>query len=235
MFYTVDEEKTLILVVGIMLVVYLLLIGFGIATYIMNAIAYQKIASRRLIANPWLAWIPIASSWLIGSIVDEYDGKNGLKRKWRVVLLTLSIISVGGIVAGYVGLVAWAIKMSLQSGLMEANVAGMIGIVIVFYVLVIIAAIVATAQGFCNAICIYKIFESTVPEKSVKYLLLYLLVPMAGSICLLRCRNQGYEKVIVPETYPTYTEMPQQIISEEMVAEETISEETTSEETTLEE
>ena len=45
MLYTIDEEKTLVLVVGILLVVYLLLIGFGIATYIMNAIAYQKIAS----------------------------------------------------------------------------------------------------------------------------------------------------------------------------------------------
>lgn len=214
MLYTVDEEKTLILVVCIMLVVYLFLIGFGIASYIMNSLALHKIASRRQIPNPWLAWIPVASSWLIGSIVDEYDGKNGLKRKWRVVLLTLSIISVGGIVAGYIGLVAWAVKMSMQSELMGADIAGSIGIFVVFYVFLIVAAIVAAAQGFCNAICIYKIFESTVPEKSVKYLLLYLLVPMAGSICLMRCRNQGYEKIIVPEpVYPTYSDEIQSVNS----------------------
>ncbi len=225
MLYTIDEEKTLVLVVGILLVVYLLLIGFGIASYIMNAVSYQKIASRRLVSNSWLAWIPVANSWLIGSIADEYDEKNGLKRKWRVVLLVLSLISIGGIVIGYIGFIVAGVALSIQPDIMTTDVAGIVGIFVGAYVLILIAAMVAAANNVCNMICLYKIFESTVPGKSVKYLLLSLLVPLAKSICLLRCRNQGYEKVIVPEIYPTYTEMPQQIIPEEVAAEETISEE----------
>lgn len=235
MLYTIDEEKTLVLVVGILLVVYLLLIGFGIASYIMNAVAYQKIASRRLISNPWLAWIPVASSWVLGSIADEYDEKNGLKRKWRVVLLTLSIISIGGILISYVGFIVAGVALSIQPDL-STDMTGIVGSFVGAYVIILVAAMAATANNVCNMICLYKIFESTVPEKSVKYLLLSLLVPLGKSICLLRCRNQGYEKIIVPEpVYPTYAEMPQQIIPEEAVAEDTISEDIIPEETTSEE
>ena len=226
MYYVMDEEEMLILMVGILLVAYLFLIGVGIASYIMNSIALQKIASRRLISNAWLAWIPVASSWLIGSIADEYDGKNGIKRKWRVVLLTLSLISIVGIVIGYVGLVVGLVSMSMQTDFMEADhtgLMGMIGMFIGAYVVLLVAAVIASAQGICNTICLYKIFESTVPEKSVKYLLLSLLVPLAQSICLLKCRNKGYSKEIVP-VYPTYPETTQEAISEEAVAEETVEE-----------
>ncbi len=231
MLYTIDEEKTLVLVVGILLVVYLLLIGFGIATYIMNAIAYQKIATRRLISNSWLAWIPVANSWIIGSIADEYDEKNGLKRKWRVVLLVLSLISVGGIVIGYVGFIVTGVALAMQPDVMTADIAGIVGTFFGAYVLVLAAAMVAAANNVCNMICLYKTFESTVPEKSVKYLLLSLLVPLAKSICLLKCRNQGYEKIIVPKpVYPTYAEPTQEALSEETVSEEVSIEETNSEE-----
>ena len=68
----------------------------------------------------------------------------------------------------------------------------MLTFMIVIYVVMIIFAILATAKSFCQTICIYKIFESTVPKKAVKYLLLYLLVPLAGPICLLRCKDKGY-------------------------------------------
>ena len=70
------------------------------------------------------------------------------------------------------------------------------------------------------------------PEKSVKYLLLSLLVPVAKSICLLRCRNQGYEKIIVPEpVYPTYSDEIQLVNSGTTEAVEPFQKETVVEET----
>ena len=238
MFYGVDEEEMLIVMVGILLVAYLFLILVGIASYIMNAVALQKIASKRLIQNAWLAWIPIASSWLIGSIADEYDEKNGIKRKWRVVLLVLSLISVIGIFVGYVGMVVSVVVMTMQET-MSPELPNMIGLFIGAYVFILVAAIVATALNICNMICLYKIFESTVPEKSVKYLLISLLVPLGQSICLLICRNKGYEKVLVPNPVdPTYPEVTQVEATEleatveivEETVEEVNVEETTSEE-----
>ena len=225
MFYGVDEQEMLIVMVGILLVAYLFIILIGIASYIMNAVAFQRIASKRLIKNAWLAWIPIANSWIIGSIADEYDEKNGIKRRWRAVLLVLSLISRGGIVAGYVGMVASGVMMSMQLDIMDTEFSNFIGGFLGAYVLLIVAAVVASAQNICNMICLYKTFESTVPEKSVKYILLSLLVPLAKSICLLKCRNQGYEKIIVPEVYPTYGEPTPETHLEEAVSEEINSEE----------
>lgn len=226
MLYTVDEERTAILITFIVLVIYLFVLGIGLANYIMRSLALYRIANRRQVPNPWLSWVPIASSWLIGNIADDYDERNGIKRKWRVVLLTLSIISIGGIVVGYIGLIAWMVTMTIDSRLSYVgNLTGMITSVIVIYIFIIIAAVVAMAKSFCEVICTYKIFESTVPEKSVKYLLLYLLVPLAGSICLLKCKEKGYSKEIIPAAgYPFYTGMVQEEIPEKTDSEETDSE-----------
>lgn len=226
MLYTVDEERTAILITCIVLVIYLFVLGIGLANYIMRSLALYRIANRRQVPNPWLSWVPIASSWLIGNIADDYDERNGIKRKWRVVLLTLSLISIGGIVVGYIGLIAWMVTMTIDSRLSYVgNLTGMITSVIVIYIFIIIAAVVAMAKSFCEVICTYKIFESTVPEKSVKYLLLYLLVPLAGSICLLKCKEKGYSKEIIPAAgYPFYTGMVQEEIPEKTDSEETDSE-----------
>lgn len=192
--YQTTESAEMIAVGAILIVLllYLVIMGIGLASYIMNALALYKIADRRQIPNPWMAWLPFTSDWLIGNIVDDYDGRNGIKRKWRVLLLTLSLISVVGIIVVYVGMIIWMLRISITYAYSEPPIAEMLGAMIVMYVALIIFALLATAHSFCNAICIYKIFESTVPEKSVKYLLLYLLVPLAGPICLLRCKDKGY-------------------------------------------
>lgn len=226
MYYTVDEEATMILVAVIVLIVYLALICMGLANYIMSSLALYKIGSRRQIPNSWLAWVPVGSSWLIGNIADDYDERNGIKRKWRVVLLVLTLISIGGIVVGYIGMMVSMVRLIIASeNYMDyasaADLSQMIGALVFLYVVIILAAIVAATKGFCNAVCIYKIFESTVPEKAVKYFLLYLLVPLAGSICLLKCKDKGYSKEIVPVAgYPVYPDPVQEEIPEKTDSEE---------------
>ena len=192
--YSATDSAEMIAVVAVLVVllIYLLVLGIGLASYIMNAIALYKIADRRQIPNPWMAWLPFTSDWLIGSIADDYDGRNGMKRKWRVVLLTLSLISVVGIVVVYVAMIVWIITIAVMYTNSEPPFEQTMVAFVVLYIIIILLAMLATAKVFCQAICIYKIFESTVPEKSVKYLLLYLLVPLGGPICLLRCKNKGY-------------------------------------------
>ena len=84
-------------------------------------------------------------------------------------------------------------------------------------------------------VCLYKVFESTVPEKAIKYFLVSLLVPLGKSICLLRCRNQGYEKIIVTNPVsPANPDEAQAVGSETTEQEDSLAEvnieETTSEE-----
>lgn len=189
---TESAEMVAVGVVLIMLLLYLVFMGIGIASYIINALALYKIAQRRQIPNPWMAWLPFTSDWLIGSIVDDYDGRNGIKRRWRVTLLTLSLISVIGVIVAHIGMLIGMFSLLFQYETAGITTFSILAFMILVYIIFIAFVIVATAKNFCQAICIYKIFESTVPEKAVKYLLLYLLVPLGGPICLLRCKEKGY-------------------------------------------
>ena len=179
-------------VVLILLLLYLLLAGIGLASYIMNAIALYKIADRRQIPNPWMSWLPFTRDWLIGSIVDDYDGRNGIKRKWRVTLLTLSLISAIGILVTYVAMFAGILVLAFQYTVTEPPIGPTLAYILVFYIVLIIFVLLASAKSICQIICIYKIYESTVPKKAVKYLLFSMLIPLAGPICLLRCKDKGY-------------------------------------------
>ena len=92
---------------------YLLIIGIGVASYIIQSLALQGIAKRRGINNPWLSWIPVANTWIIGSIADEYDNRNGIKRKWRVLLLTLSIATMALVILFYVAIIVFVVSMMM--------------------------------------------------------------------------------------------------------------------------
>ena len=205
------EEFAFTIIIGI-LIAYLVLLVFGIASYIMTSLGLYRVAKRRGIQDPWMAWIPFASDWLLGSIADEYDNHNGIKRKWRVLLLSLSIISVVGFVIFYVAFIVVMMIMATSQ-----DFSRMLGMFLGVYGGVLVFAMIATAQGFCKAVCIYKVFESTVPKRAVTYFVLYLLVPLAGPICLLACSKKGYP---FPEELAPVQEVPAEVVAEaDVVAE----------------
>ncbi|MBQ2667551.1 MAG: hypothetical protein IJF56_02845 [Clostridia bacterium] len=211
-----DYDAALAGVMVGLLIVYFLALGAGIASYVLQALGLYTLADRRRLPNPWMAWIPYANYWLIGGIVDDYEATRGIKRKWRVVLLVLTLIVFASVILMYVFMFVFLFGtvMTVTSGAPymddEAVVASVLSTVLPMYLFMIPMALAATALQFCYMICIYKIYESTVPEKAVKYLLLSLLVPMAQSICLFKCRKKGYERpkfwympMPVPQAEPT--------------------------------
>lgn len=99
-----DEEMYDLLVAASSgMVVMLVSMLLSIACYVLMSVAVYTIAKRRELKRPWMAWIPVANSWLLGSIADQYRyvarGENKSKRK---VLLNLSIAStvLGIVVCG---------------------------------------------------------------------------------------------------------------------------------------
>ena len=75
------------------IVVNLLSYALCIAGYCLRSIGLYSIAKRRGIANAWLAWIPVAWVWVLGSISDQfrYITKAQVKNK-RITLLVLRLI-----------------------------------------------------------------------------------------------------------------------------------------------
>lgn len=178
--------------------VYLLLLGYLVFAYVMQSLSLHTLARRRGIANPWLAWIPFGDSWIIGSLARDYDKQKGLNRRWDKILLILSIVGIATFFTIYIAFIVYvaisAISMESAGITYGEDIAfEMLGGLLVFYVLLIASAVVISAFSTLTYICLYKIFESTVPEKALKHFLIYLLVPFAAPFCLFACRNKGYE------------------------------------------
>lgn len=187
-------EETVGLLVGIVFIfVYLVLLVYLILAYVFESLSLHTIARRRGIANPWLAWIPYAKYWTLGAIARDYDKQNGIKRRWDKTLLTLSIVMAGCIIITYIGMFAYIMSIAFQVGSAEMSEEMALQFMGMLFALCIPIGIISSAVSTLTIICYYKVFESTVPEKALKYFLIYLLVPFAAPFCLFACRNKGYQ------------------------------------------
>ncbi len=187
-----NESTVVIFTFLAVVLLYLALIGIAIASYIMSSYSYYTIAKRRNIKYPWLAWIPVVNSWTVGCIANNYDLKNGYDRKWHKVLITLASVFYVGIFVTYAFMIAIMIATAFKYGSLNDAQLDFLWILLFAYLVFIVCMIVGMGWQFCYTICIYKIFESTVPKKAIKYTLLYAMVPLAGPICLLKCKDKGY-------------------------------------------
>lgn len=191
-----------------LVLLYLIILGVGLVAYVLQSLGLQTIAKRRQINNPWLAWFPFGNYWIIGSIADDYDSKSGKNYKWRKLLLTLSLVSVGAFIVVYIALFVFIFSMiaiSEASGYSEEFPVGAIGPFVAIYIILILVIMGMAALQFCSYICYFKLFESTVENKALKYFLISLLVPFGMPICLFLSRNKGYEnQPVYYYGYPQY-------------------------------
>lgn len=77
----------------------------SIALYVLQAIGLYTIAKRRNIAHAWLAWVPVGSVWILGSIADDYLARTGRKtslRIWLVILAAAVLVLSVAILVGSV-------------------------------------------------------------------------------------------------------------------------------------
>ncbi len=179
--------------------VFMAVAGLCIADYVLSSLGLYRLAKRRGVSKPWIAWIPIANSWTVGAVTDDYELRCGFKRKWRMVLPVLTgIVLVAALLYNIFISGSFAGIMSNYQ-YMYGQLDNVVGIVVSLYALLIVMLMSTTVLMACQVVCLFKIYESTVPERAVKYLLLSLLVPLAEAICLFKCSDKGYEKEYIEE------------------------------------
>ena len=187
-----------------LVIFYLAVLGLGLASYILSSLALYTMAKRRRISKPWLSWIPVANLWIIGCLTDDYDDlKTGIKRKWRSVLLTLSIIVIGSVIVMYIPILLFALSLDQYYYAISTL------FLILSYILTLILMVAAITLEVVTDICLFKIFEWAKPEKAVKYLLLSLLIPLAEAICLMKCKDEIPEDIEFTEDEPIFIETDQ--------------------------
>lgn len=162
-----------------------LLIGLGIAVagYVMHSIALHSIAKRRGIAKPWLAWIPIGTEWIMGSLSDQYQYLvKGQVKSRRKVLLGLSIGSMAGGVLAVIMSIAMVVRLALSSGMasdtammtrLGETVLGLLGVMLLWLV-------VAIVQMVFRYMALYDVYRSCDPKNAVAF----LVVGIVGGVVL---------------------------------------------------
>lgn len=67
----------------------------SIAIYVLQALGFYTIAKRRGIDHAWLAWVPVGSAWILGSICDDFKTRRtGKKHGFRIAILILNVVAV---------------------------------------------------------------------------------------------------------------------------------------------
>lgn len=151
----------------------------GIASYVLTAMALYTLAKRRGLSNPWLAWIPVANCWLVGSLSDQYryivKGENKSKRKVLLALnivnsclvLVMVVVAIAMVVNLVTASMGGASEMAILSSVM-GPVMGVAGLSLPMFGVVIAYAII-------YYMAMYDVYKSIDPGNCVMFLVLSII------------------------------------------------------------
>ena len=163
--YIYGMEDEVGIAFGIFYLIYFLIVfGLGIACYVLNCLGLYTIAKRRGIRKPWLAWIPGATYWIVGSISDQYRyvAKGQIKNKRKILIgLWLGMLAI--IIAMLVGMVAAEMVM---------GDAGIALVLLVSALLMIVACLVFYVFYY---MAMYDLYTSVNPPYNVVFLVLSII------------------------------------------------------------
>ena len=145
------------------------------------------IADKRGVKNAWLAWIPVGESWVLGKVADEYDERTNTKKNWAKTLLTLSLVGGVFFAVTYVAFFVFVFAAAFSSG--GDLDTWVIAPLVVLYLILLVAALLMCACAVLKMICTYKVYESIVPEKAIKYMIVSAVVPLGAGVCMLKTKK----------------------------------------------
>ena len=159
------------IITGILLIIWLLAMAFSLVSYVLSAVGMYRIAKRRGIHHAWLAWIPVGSSWLLGSISDHYQyvvKQKVTKRRKILLILSLACMIMGGIFGAGVGVLAAAEIM----GGMSAESVLSVALMVIGYLGIMGLSLAVTVICY---IAYYDLFRSCKPGNAVLFLVLSII------------------------------------------------------------
>ena len=171
------------------LMVEVVLSAWVVVQYVLESKSLYTIAKRRGLPTPWMAWVPLANSWLFGCVSDQYQKQvNNRVCKRSKTLLTLRIVLLAaGTVFGWIGGVAAGVGVIGYMERSPEELAAML-LTIVGIVLIPVLVIAIVNDIFVYIAC-YDLFASSQPEKAVRRLVLGIIFPFLLPFFIFACRN----------------------------------------------
>ena len=185
---------------------------FGIAGYVLTALALQTLAQRRGLNKPWLAWVPVLNIWLVGSLSDQYryvvKGENKSKRKWllglRMISSVLTLVCIILAIVIGAGAIHFMGYNPSQRELLQQIMGPALGIAGVGIAL----AGISIAYAVIRYMALYDVYKSMDPANCVVFLVLSILFHVSEPFFLFFCRNK--DKGMPPRREQPVYEQPQQ-------------------------
>ncbi len=162
--------------------------AISLGSYVLSSVGVYTVANRRRIHHPWLAWLPLGSNWILGSISDQYQyvTKGKVKNK-RKALLILEIILYVVLVLFLVALATMVVHMFDSY---DAFAAEMVTSVVAMIATGFVMFGVSVALTVLQYMALYDLYASCDPKNKVLYLVLNIFVSVTRPIMLFICRNK---------------------------------------------
>jgi len=185
----VQEQQTAVAVLIFYLVYCLVVMLVGTVQYVLQSVGLYIIAKRRGIRNPWLAWIPVGSSWMIGCISDQYQYVvKGKVRNKRKALLVLNILTI---TVGVVFAVCYGVLMGAMIGTNGSlEPVDALAPVLLSLLFVLVVAGISIALTVVMYIALYDLYTSCDPSNSVLFLILGIFIGIAQPLLIFICRKK---------------------------------------------
>lgn len=168
----------------------------SILIYVFTALSLYTIAKRREISKPWLAWIPVANCWILGSIADQYryvaKGETKNKRKTLLILNIISCVLVIVFMVAFFVMMFNMVQNVMMYNMMDEeelliqvmkSLGGMMGMVLPL-------SAVSIAYSIIYYMALYDVYSSCDPNNKVVYLVVGIFIGVATAIFLFICRNK---------------------------------------------
>ena len=194
-------------VLGIFFGILLVMLVVSILMYVLQAVSMYSIAKRRKISNPWLAWVPIGSNWILGSISDQYQYVvKGKIRNRRKVLLGLNIAAIA------ISLIYEIVNIVMVvNAVLSDSEAGMLQWAITMLVLALVMLVIAIVQCVFVYIALYDLYTSCDPDNNLTYLLLSIFLGITMPFLMFACRKHDRgmpPRKEAPQALPAETAQP---------------------------
>ena len=166
----------------------------SIAGYVLTALALYTIARRRGLRNPWLAWIPVADCWLLGSLSDQYryvvKGEHRSKRKillfFRVLIMIMWIFLMGLLA----NLFFHAFGSMFWGSINDDQIFQILHQALNLLVVCLPLIGISIAYAVFRYMALYDIYKSLDPENCVLFLVLSILFGVTEPFFLFFSREK---------------------------------------------
>jgi len=168
----------------------------ALVCYIFYSIGLYTIAKRRNLRYAGLAWVPVASLWILGSIADQFDLiTTGINKKLRLVLIWLAVgLCVVSLVYGLIMLISFSAYSSSYS----FN-AAMLGLPAFFGLILWGAGITLAVFNF---IALHKLYRSASPDNATVFTVLSIIFTIIIPFVVFALRNSDRGVSSVQQNLP---------------------------------